>query len=71
MRINYDPKADALYIKLNDETIQRSDELGKGVIIDYDEKGELVGIELLRASRLFGGKKEVSIELGLTERAET
>lgn len=67
MRINYDPKADALYIKLSDEPIQRSDELGKEVIIDYDEEGELAGIELLRASRLFGGKKKVSIELGIIE----
>jgi len=71
MKINYDPKADALYIKLTDKTIKDSDEPGKGLIIDYDEKREPVGIELLQASRLFGGKKEVSVELSLTEAAKT
>lgn len=71
MKINYDPKADALYIKLTEQEIKESDELGKGVIIDYDEMGEPVGIELLKASRLFGGKKEFSVELSLTESAKT
>ena len=71
MKINYDPKADALYIKLSDNKIKDSDESGKGLIIDYDEKGEPVGIELLQASRLFGGKKEVSVELSLIEVVKT
>ena len=71
MKINYDPKADALYIKLSDKKIKESDESGKGLIIDYDENGEPVGIELLQASRLFGGKKEVSVELSLTEAIKT
>ena len=71
MKINYDPKADALYIKLSDKKIKDSDESGKGLIIDYDEKGEPVGIELLQASHLFGGKKEVSAELSLTEAVKT
>jgi len=71
LKINYDPKADALYIKLSDNKIKESDESGKGLIIDYDERGEPVGIELLQASRLFGGKKEVSVELSLTEAVKT
>lgn len=71
MKINYDPKADALYIKLSKNKIKESDESGKGLIIDYDDKGEPVGIELLNASRLFGGKKEVSVELSLTEAVKT
>ncbi|UCE13551.1 MAG: DUF2283 domain-containing protein [Candidatus Heimdallarchaeota archaeon] len=71
MKINYDPKADALYIKLRDKKIKESDESGKGLIIDYDEAGEPVGIELLHASRLFGGKKEVSVQLSLTEEVKT
>ena len=71
MKINYDPKADALYITLSNKEVKESDESGKGLIIDYDEKGEPVGIELLQASRLFGGKKEVSVELSLTEAVKT
>ncbi|MFX0116417.1 MAG: DUF2283 domain-containing protein [Candidatus Hodarchaeota archaeon] len=71
MKINYDPKAGALHIRLIEKPVHETDELRKGVIIDFDEKGDPVGIELLRASRFFGGKREVSIELGLTEFAKT
>ncbi|MFQ6124461.1 MAG: DUF2283 domain-containing protein [Candidatus Heimdallarchaeota archaeon] len=67
MWIIYDPNADALYIKLKDQPFQESDEVGKGIIVDYDEEGEPAGIEVLNASRLFGGKKEVSIQLAITE----
>ncbi|MHA1974234.1 MAG: DUF2283 domain-containing protein [Candidatus Hodarchaeales archaeon] len=71
MKINYDPKADALYIKLSDNKIKETEESGKGLIIDYDDNGDPVGIELLNASRLFGGKKEVSVKLSLTEAIKT
>ncbi len=67
MKINYDPRADALYIQLTQNPVKESNEIGKGVIIDYDEGKEPVGIEVLKASRLFGGKREIYIELGLME----
>ncbi len=47
MYINYDKESDVLYIKYKDEKIVESDEIGKGIIVDYDEKGEIVGIEIL------------------------
>ncbi len=67
MKIKYDPKADALYIQLSDLPIAESDEVGKGIIIDFTADEEPVGIEVLKASRLFGGKREISVELGITE----
>ncbi len=67
MKMSYDPKADALYIKLRKAEIEESDEVGRGVIVDYDKKGEPVGIEFLRAAKLFGGHKEMHVELALTE----
>ncbi len=67
MKINYDPKADALYIQLTQKPVKESNEIGKGIIIDYDEGNEPVGIEVLKASRLFGGKREIQVELGLLE----
>lgn len=68
MKMNYDPKADALYIKLRDERIEESDEIAEGVIVDYDEKGKPVGIEFLDAATLFGGQHEMHVELALTEK---
>ena len=51
MRINYHQDVDILRIVLNDSDIEESDENKPGVIIDYDEQGNVVGIELLDASR--------------------
>lgn len=51
MKLKYDKETDILYIKLNDLPIQESDEEKKGVILDYSASGELVGIELLNASK--------------------
>jgi len=48
MRIEYDPRADALYIYLKEEAeVKESREVESGVTVDYDEKGNPVGIEIL------------------------
>ncbi len=67
MKMNYDPKADALYIKLREGKIEESDEIAEGIIVDYDEKSKPLGIEFLDAAALFGGRHEMHVELALTE----
>ncbi len=49
--IKYDRAGDVLYIKLRDGKIVESEEIGPGVIVDYNEKGEIIGIEVLWFSR--------------------
>lgn len=66
MKIQYDPKADALYIELRDGDIEESDEIAKGFIVDYDLEGTPVAIEILDASRVLGGR-EMRVELALAE----
>jgi len=66
MRIQYDPRADALYIELGDADIEDSDEIASGFIVDYDAEGNPVAIEILDASRVLGGK-EMRVELALAE----
>ena len=51
MVIKYDKDIDAIYIKLSDEKVAESDEEKPGIILDYDESGNIVGIELLNASK--------------------
>jgi len=51
MRIHYSQEADVLYIRLNDTDIENSDEVTDDVIMDYDKKGNIVGIEILSASQ--------------------
>ncbi len=51
MRVTYDPKVDAIKITLKDVPVEESDEQSPGVILDYDQDGNIVGIEILQASR--------------------
>jgi uncharacterized protein YuzE len=50
MRMRYSQEADAIYIRLKENKIVNSDEISDGVIVDYDENGDVVGIEILRVS---------------------
>ena len=50
MKIKYDKESDVLYIKFNSEPIAESDQEKPGIIIDYSENGQIVGIEVLKAS---------------------
>jgi len=51
MRIHYSQEADALYIRLKETKIENSDEIADNIIMDYDESGNVVGIEILSASQ--------------------
>ena len=50
MRVKYSEDVDALYITLKDADIVESDEVSDGVIVDYDDNNNIVGIEILWAS---------------------
>lgn len=51
MKVTYDPEVDVLRILLSRAAIEESDEDKPGVILDYDKDGNIVGLEILDASR--------------------
>jgi uncharacterized protein YuzE len=51
MKFEYDPAVDALYVRLNEQPIIESEQIRPGIVLDYDEAGNVVGIEVLRASK--------------------
>jgi len=51
MKIHYDIKVDVIKIVLNSEPVEESGEAEAGIIFDYDKKGNIVGIEILNASK--------------------
>ena len=51
MRIKIDKESDAFYFRLDDSTIVESEEVRPGVILDFDENENVVGIEFLRISQ--------------------
>ncbi len=50
MKIEYSKEVDALYIRLREAKIADSMDIEEGVTVDLDEKGHIVGIEILDAS---------------------
>ena len=51
MKLSVDKEADALYLRLDDSPISESEEVAPGVVLDYNERNEVVGVEMLRLSK--------------------
>ncbi|KPV61524.1 MAG: hypothetical protein AOA65_2341 [Candidatus Bathyarchaeota archaeon BA1] len=54
IRVEYDSKADAMYIWLRKARYEISEELAENVIIDLDKRGRIIGIEILDISKALG-----------------
>jgi uncharacterized protein YuzE len=50
MKIKMDKTSDALYFRLDESKIMESEEVRPGVILDFDEHENVVGIEFLNVS---------------------
>ena len=50
MKLNYFPETDSLYIDLSEQPSAESKEVSEGVVLDYDARGNLVGIDIDNAS---------------------
>ena len=50
MKLHADKEADALYLRLDESVIVESEEVAPGVVVDYNESDEVVGVELLYLS---------------------
>jgi uncharacterized protein YuzE len=62
MKLEYDSQADAAYVKLSDAEVTDSEEIRPGVIVDYDARDRVVGIEILHVR-----KERPDINLGHLE----
>jgi uncharacterized protein YuzE len=51
MRIRYDEKVDALYLRLDDSKVVESEEVQPGIVIDFNARKQVVGIEVLDLKR--------------------
>ena len=53
--VTYDPNNGLAYIKLGEGKYVESEEVLPGIILDFDESGALIGIELLNANKQLPG----------------
>jgi len=51
MKLRVDREADALYLRLDDTEIVESVEVSPGVVLDYNDANEVVGVEMLHLSK--------------------
>jgi uncharacterized protein YuzE len=50
MKLKIDKEADALYLRLDDSKIIESEEVLPGIVIDFNESNQCIGIEVLKLS---------------------
>ncbi len=64
MKVTYDPRTDSLSILLKEGCqVAESEEDGPGVILDYDETGQLIAIEILDASKRVSDARKIEYQL--------
>lgn len=65
MKVTYDPVADAMYIYFSEnKKSTRTEEVSEDLLVDY-AKGEMIGIEVLDASKKLSKKELDSVTLTL------
>ena len=52
MKFHYYPDTDSLYIDLSEKPSADSTEVAPGIILDFDENGQLVGIDIDHAGKV-------------------
>ena len=55
-KIYYDKKTDSLWLNLKSGVEERYEEIAPGVGLEYGTKGELLGVEILNASKVLSAK---------------
>ena len=64
MKATYDARTDTFSIILKpDVEVAESDEDKPGVVLDYDEHGNLVSLEILDASKRIGETRRIEFEM--------
>ena len=63
MKITYDKKIDAMYLKLRTGRYDHSKKVTDDILIDISKKGEVLGLEILEASKNIGKVKREKVAI--------
>ena len=56
MKIEYDSEVDALYIRIQEKEVYRTQEIEEGVNLDLDSQGTVIGLEIIGALERYDRK---------------
>lgn len=62
MKISYDPKVDAMYIRFKSGKYDHTKKVTDDILVDVTKKGDILGLEILDAKKQFGDIKQAKIE---------
>ena len=69
MKLSYYPDTDSIYIDLSARPSAESREVSEGVVLDYDEDGNLAGIDVDNASKKLDLSEVVTSHIPVHKRA--
>ena len=67
MKAIYDPDKDILQISLTDAVIEETTQIAPGLILDYDEDGKVIGLEIRRASQKVDDPYQITYSVGKSD----
>lgn len=70
MKLTVDQEADALHFRLVDVPVYESDEISPGVMVDYDESNQVVGIEVLGLSKRYPPVNPMDFQFQVTSKMQ-
>ena len=64
MKVVYDPDKDILQISLRPHSVEETTQIAPGFVLDYDEDGQVVGVELRKASTRVDDPYAIAYQVG-------
>lgn len=62
-KIYYDKQVDALWIRVKKGAETDSEEIAPGMTVEYNNKGDIIGLEILNASTILHSMREGKLEM--------
>lgn len=67
MKVVYDPDKDVLQIAFIEEAVEETAQIAPGLILDYDEDGNVIGLELRKASQRMDNPYTICYQVGAAD----
>ncbi|NJN24469.1 MAG: DUF2283 domain-containing protein [Acaryochloridaceae cyanobacterium RL_2_7] len=65
MKVVFDPQQDILQVCFKAASIEETSQIAPGLILDYDEDGNVIGLELRKASQRMDNPQGIDFSIGV------